>query len=281
MQLDFKIISNKRKSNSPKKDAITTGVQHAKFDWIITTDADCTVPINWLRVFDDFITKHDPKFIVAPVAYEQQSTFSNRFQVLDFLSLQGATIGGFGIRIPFLCNGANLCYSKSVFNEVHGYSGNEHIASGDDIFLLEKVHHKFPNHLYYLKSRAAIVKTLPQPNFRALLQQRIRWAAKSTGYQKKFSKFVALSVFAMNALLILLCMLSIFTYFNWFNLLLLFLIKFFVDGILILMTARFFNQTKVLISYFLSSLFYPFFTMFVAVASLSTNYVWKGRSYKK
>ena len=38
---DIKVISNERKTNSPKKDAITTAINHAKNEWIITTDADC------------------------------------------------------------------------------------------------------------------------------------------------------------------------------------------------------------------------------------------------
>jgi hypothetical protein len=37
---------------------------------------------------------------------------------MDFLSLQAAGAGGFGLDQPFMCNGANLCYSKQAFQEV-------------------------------------------------------------------------------------------------------------------------------------------------------------------
>src|SRR6478609_11438979 len=44
----IQIVKNIRTSNSPKKDAITTAMQHVKTDWVITTDADCVVLENWL-----------------------------------------------------------------------------------------------------------------------------------------------------------------------------------------------------------------------------------------
>lgn len=137
-QGDIKIIQNNRITNSPKKDAINTAISKAKFDWIVTTDADCIVQKYWLDSFDSFIQKNETNFIVAPVSYHSIDTFLKRFQALDFLSLMGSTIGGFGINKPFLCNGANLAYSKDFFNELNGFEGNTNIASGDDIFLLEK-----------------------------------------------------------------------------------------------------------------------------------------------
>ncbi len=55
--LEFRtqIIKNIRKTNSPKKDAINTALNIAKNDWIITTDADCLVPKNWLKSIDTYI----------------------------------------------------------------------------------------------------------------------------------------------------------------------------------------------------------------------------------
>lgn len=54
------------------------------------------------------------------------------------MSLMGSTIGSFGIKHPFLCNGANLCYHKKAFFEVEGFKDNDTIASGDDIFFNAK-----------------------------------------------------------------------------------------------------------------------------------------------
>ena len=142
--VDVIIIPNKRITNSPKKDAITTAISYAKYEWIITTDADCVLPKYWLDSFDEFIQKNKAVCIVGPVTFSLQNNFLGRFQLLDILSLQGATIGGFGIKQPFMCNGANFAYTKTVFNQINGFDGNESIASGDDIFLLEKIAKKKP-----------------------------------------------------------------------------------------------------------------------------------------
>jgi hypothetical protein len=37
-----------------------------------------------------------------------------------------------------MCNGANLAYKKSLFQELNGFQGNDTIASGDDVFLQKR-----------------------------------------------------------------------------------------------------------------------------------------------
>ena len=77
-QPDISTISNERKTNSPKKDAITSAINQAKYEWIITTDADCILPKYWLDSFDQFVQKSHTKCIVAPVTYCATSNFLNR-----------------------------------------------------------------------------------------------------------------------------------------------------------------------------------------------------------
>lgn len=109
------IIDNIRVSNSPKKDAITTAIQHVKTDWVITTDADCIVPENWLLTFDNFIQENKIAMLAGAVSYKCENSFLDHFQQLDLTSLQGATIGSFGLNKGFMCNGANFAYKKTLF----------------------------------------------------------------------------------------------------------------------------------------------------------------------
>jgi len=279
--IHLQVISNIIKSNSPKKDAIEIGIKIAKNEWIITTDADCILPVNWLKTLDAFIQKENPKMVVAPVIFQSENSFLNRFQVLDFLSLQGSTIGGFGINKPFLCNGANLCYQKVAFAEVNGFSGNKNITSGDDIFILEKMHEKFPTQVLYLKSKEAIVITKAENNFADLLQQRIRWASKTTAYKNPFGKMVGFIVFTTNFYWVALFILLLFYKTSWQHFGLLFLVKFNVDFLLLYKTAAFFKQEKVLKTYLISSVLHPFFTVIVVFLSFQKKIKWKGRAFKK
>lgn len=279
--IHFSIINNISKTNSPKKDAITAAINLATCEWIITTDADCMLPEYWLESFDEFIQKNTLKCVAAPVTYHIETSFLNRFQMLDILSLQGATIGGFGIKKPFLCNGANFAYQKETFIAVNGFDGNTNIASGDDIFLLEKMVHRYPDHVQFLKCQQAIVITNSESSWEQLMSQRIRWAAKTSSYNNGFGKFTGFIVLLMNLIVLLSLLGSIFGLLKTNLLLYIIFIKFNIDILLIYKTATFFNRKEVLRSFLLGFLLYPFFSVYIAFLSLFKGYKWKGRSYKK
>lgn len=275
---NFKIIANKRTSKSPKKDAITTAISKAKHNWIVTTDADCVLPKKWLKILDNFIQDKQPKMVVAPVNYKVENSFLEQFQLLDFMSLQGTTIGAFGIEIPFLCNGANLAYQKEEFLKLNGFNGNNQIASGDDIFLFEKFLENDKKSVHYLKSRDAIVTTFPVKTWKNLTHQRIRWAAKTSNLKSTLVKAIGILVFLMNLGVIL----SLFLKFNLRLFLLILVLKISVDVLLFFPTLRFFKHQKSFIKWYLfSSILYPFFSVFIVLKSLFTNYNWKGRTFKK
>ena len=280
-EFEIRVLNNTRTSNSPKKDAITSAINSSQYHWIVTTDADCILPKYWLDSFDAFIQQKTKELIIAPVTYTGINSSLKRFQLLDFLSLMGATVGGFGIKKPFLCNGANLAYSKELFNTVNGFNGNDTIASGDDIFLLEKALKLNKNNVGYLKSQHAIVQTKPQPNWTNLIAQRKRWAAKTSSYNSLFGKLTGLIVLAMNGTLICTLTLTLLGLFNLRLFLYLFIIKSGIDFLLLFKTSQFFNQERYLKSYIISSIVYPFFSVYIAFISLFTTYKWKDRTFNK
>lgn len=279
--INFKVIDNARVSNSPKKDAITTAVKQAKNPWIITTDADCILPTNWLSCFNSFIKTHNTACIVAPVTYKNVSGFLEQFQLLDFLSLQGTTMGSFGINKPFMCNGANFAYTKKLFNKLNGFNGNETIASGDDVFFLEKVAKNHPKKLHYLKSEHAIVYTKAQASFKSLIYQRLRWASKASAYKHWFGKLTGVIVLLTNSLLLVLAILFLLNITNFKLLLGFAILKFIIDFMLLYKAAHFFNQKYSLKYYGLAFLCYPFFSVFIVFISVFKTYKWKDRHFKK
>ncbi|MCR8666868.1 glycosyltransferase [Aestuariibaculum sp. M13] len=275
------ILNNNRLSSSPKKDAISTAIKEANYNWIITTDADCILPELWLDTFNAFILKNHVDCIVAPVKYIDENNFLNTFQILDLLSLQGATIGAFGINKPFLCNGANFAYAKHLFNKVNGFEGNTQTASGDDIFLLEKAIKHNTKTIHYLKSETAIVSTNAQTTWNGLISQRIRWAAKTSKYNNWFSKLTGSIVLSANLLIIIACLLTFFGFITSKTLIYMLMIKFSIDLYLINKSARFFNQKHVMKFYIFGFLVYPLFSVYVAMASMVSTYQWKGRTFKR
>lgn len=283
-ELSIKVFESNRDSLSPKKDAIEIAIEHAEFEYILTTDADCIVPENWLLAFNEIIIKDHSDLVAGPVGFttnlDTTRTFTQKFEEIDFLSLQAVGIGSFGIGRPFLCNGANLCYKKSAFVKVNGFEGNETIASGDDVFLLQKFSAK-EMILSYLKNAEAIVLTKPQKNMSALISQRLRWASKSTAYKSWFSRFCVFAVFSMNLILALAFLTMLFQNTSWEMVAILFLLKFIIDLFLLYHAAVFFKRFELLKVYVWSSLLYPFFTTYIAIRSMISGYDWKGRSFRK
>lgn len=279
-KLKFKCVPNLRNSLSPKKDAITTAINIAENEWILTTDADCEVPKNWLALFDALIQKDNPNMVCGPVFFNAEETFVQKFQQLDGLSLQAVTQAGFGLNYPLLCNGANLAYKKEIFNLVQGYKGNDKIASGDDIFLMEKIERKFPDTVKYLKSKQAIVSTESLITWKEVLFQRIRWAGKTSKTDNNFAKGMGLLVFMVNLLIpvgILICIFQSFFLTYW----ILFLaFKMIVDYFILWQSADFFSCKLGLWNFLISEIVYPFITIYVVFASLKGSYNWKGRNIK-
>lgn len=278
--INLRLINNNRTSKSPKKDAVETGIRHSNFNWILTTDADCDLPKQWISEYDHFIQLNNTVFIAGPVCFKTNKSFLTVFQSLDFSALIGCTIGGFGIGKPFMCNGANLCYQKSTFKELDGFQGNTNIASGDDIFLLEKMLFNYPKQTHYLKSANALVTTLAMPSLKSLIHQRIRWASKTTSYTNGFAKLVGFIVLLMNAICVFIISKAIFqlSISEWSILFL--SLKIGIDFTIIYLTTRFTKKTFQLIFYPIISIIHPFFNTSIAFISLfKRKYRWKNREF--
>ena len=258
-----------------KKKAIEKAVVHAKGDWIITTDADCIVPPNWLSLYHQYIIKESPVFVAAPVMFILEKTVLNTFQVLDFLALQGITAAAVGAGKHSMSNGANLAFEKSAFIAVGGYQGVDQIAIGDDMFLMHKMKKTLSNRIGYLFHPDAIVLTKAMPNWKDLIMQRIRWSSKARFYDDESIFWVLLLVYLYNFVFLilllsgqyqLLCIsLAFKTFFELY----------FLDSV-----SRFFKLQPSL-QYFI--LFQPLHIAYTIIAGLFgqvKTYTWKGRRVK-
>jgi cellulose synthase/poly-beta-1,6-N-acetylglucosamine synthase-like glycosyltransferase len=235
---------------------------------------------NWLLTLDNFIQKNNPEMVVGAVVYKTKNNWFHQFQQLDLLSLQGTTIGSFGIGKPFMCNGANFAYTKKLFNEIGGFGGNNKMASGDDVFLLQKALKNHADKVHYLKNTDTIIKTKPENDLYKLFMQRVRWASKTTGYSGYYSKSLAIVVLTMNLSLVVGLYLLITNFLYWQTLLIDFSVKYFVDYLLLLKSNQYLRKGKFIFP-LASSLVYSFFSSFVGLYSLVGGFTWKERNFSK
>ncbi len=272
----IQLLNNDFETASPKKEAIKKAVNNAKYEWILTTDADCVLKKNHLNVLNCFLLQNNCTMVAMPVIFKTNNSLLHQFQQFDLLSLMGATQGGFQLGFPILCNGANLCFNKKTFDVVNGYEGNENVASGDDIFLMEKFLALDKHTVSYLKSEAVIVYTQAQSTLKSFVQQRIRWAAKTTSLKNTTAKMLGLIVFITN---LMLGLLLFFPIFSVKTVVVFWLLKITIDYILLKQVSKFYNYPIKLPLYLLFSFVYPFYASFIAFLSLKTGYVWKGRYF--
>jgi len=59
--------------------------------------------------------------IAGPVCIHNEKNLLEKFQLLEFAGLIGIGAGAMANGKPVMCNGANLAYTKKIFNDVNGF----------------------------------------------------------------------------------------------------------------------------------------------------------------
>ena len=186
------IPENRGRDRAHKKRAIEKAVAHARGEIILTTDADCLVPPAWPRAMAAQFVGPEVAFVSGPVAYQLRpgDGLFARVQALDFFGLMACGAGGIGIGRPNLANGANVGYRREAFDALGGFSGIDHVTSGDDELLMQKVAYGTPLDVRFCADPAALVTTEPVRTLRAFVHQRKRWASKGAHYPRSLQRML-------------------------------------------------------------------------------------------
>lgn len=269
--------------NQPyKKRAIEIAIKQAAGDLIVTTDADCIALPNWLMLMAQFYETQGKRFIAAPVNFYDEKSLFERFQSLDYIGMMGITGAGVQGHFMHMCNGANLAYDKTLFADVGGFKDIDHVASGDDMLLMQKIAKIFPKSLGFLKNPQATVLTKAKPNLKEFFSQRLRWASKSSSYTEGFTVFQLIIVYLFFSNIFFNLILSVTfdsTYFYLF--LIQIAIKISFDYYFLKIMTRFFSRQDLMPSFFLSQCIHFFYILTVgALSNVKKKYIWKGRIVK-
>ena len=227
-----------------KKSAIELAIGKAQHDWIVVSDADCLHPVEWLRTIAYTQSLIDAVFLTGPVRISSSNSIIEKMQEMELQVLMLITAAGIRSGLHDMANGANMAFSKQAFNDVGGYSGNYEYASGDDMFLVEKMRSAFPEKISFIKSKSAIVETSAQPNWNSLLKQRLRWAGKNKGLKSPVINMIWSFIGLYHILVILMIVLPFFTSCSWWPFIILILIKWVADFIISKSVSGFLGSLK-------------------------------------
>lgn len=275
-------LAEERANFANKKQALTLAVSKAKFPLILCADGDCYYGPLWIQSMVQYYEKYAKRFISGPVDYESSEGLWNKFLLMDLVAMIGLTAGSIGQKRPVMASGANMLFEKSVFEEVNGFEGNDHIASGDDVFLMQKVFNLDPKSIGFTKNQQAFAITQGPSSLKGFIHQRIRWTSKSGQMIDPQVK----GVLVLNYLFYLVCFLNLFIL-PWFNPIYLFIgvvllgLKILIDTLFFKNILAFYKKSHLLAWLLPIELLHIVYVTFMGVLAIFGQYSWKGRNIQR
>lgn len=204
-------LSQEAKLIPGKKYPLSIGIKEAKYEIVLLTDSDC-VPASeyWLFHMQDTFTP-DIEVVLGYGPYHKLPGLLNkliRFETFH-TALQYLSYALAGV--PYMGVGRNLSYRKELFFRNKGFSGINHIPSGDDDLFINKVATK--RNTAIVIDPEAFTLSIPKKTWKEWMRQKQRHY--TTGkYYKPLHKFL-LGLYSLTLVLFYpLCILS-FIFFDW------------------------------------------------------------------
>lgn len=258
-----------------KKQALTTGIETATGELILTTDADCELQPEWISDMVNSFDNHT-KLVAGAVSFKPDTTFFGSMQAVEFASIMATGFGMLGWGKPIMCNGASLAFRKSAFVEVKGYSGNAHIPSGDDEFLMRKIASRFPGSIRAVNFGNNTCRTRSSASVNEFFDQRIRWAGKWKANTSWLAKLIAVFILVFQIIWLPVVAIALFTQ----SPVLLFgvILKILLEFILLSIASKSIQQPFSLPAFLALQIVYSPYIIVVALASQLIGYRWKNRT---
>ncbi len=266
----IKVITVNEKSSdmAPKKHALSLGIESAKGEIIVLTDADCRVGKLWVSSMVYSVINQNSIVIGFSQIYNDFNNWFVEYQKIDFFSIIVANTGSAGWGYFWSGTGQNLAFYKNDFNAISGFNPVKNRISGDDMYLVQKIS-KIRN-AYVNIDPNSFVKTSPMLGIKEFINQRVRWSSNSKINLKEAPAFFMflITMFFFNSLILSFFLLGK----PW---MLLFLIKFIFDGAVVFLGGKLFNIKNSAWIYCLWSIMQPLYIPIIGLLGLRGKFSWK------
>ena len=213
--------------------------------------------------------------LIGAVSLQNENHFFSQLQSIEFASVIGTGMSLCKWGNPTMCNGANLSFRKKIFKELDGYSGNEHIASGDDEFLMRKIQSKHPSSIHILNPTESVVITKSQASISDFIHQRLRWASKWKSNTSILAKLLAVFMFVTQASWLALIIWLIVD--NSMIAIAIFVLKLIFDLFFLTSVCRSLKMRFNFLAFTCLQFLYPVYVLVIGSFSQIKNPEWKGR----
>jgi len=272
--IEHRILQNQE--HLGKKKSLKLAIEQSNSEIIICRDADTfTISNNWLSSIVNYMGITKREFVICPIAIDHKNGMLSSLQETEMAVLSLFTISSAYFNVPFLANGANLAYTKKLFYSAGAYQDHLHIASGDDVFLLEKVKQMDPNKIGYLKNKEAIVYTFPEKQLSSLIHQKIRWSSKLFKNANVINWLSAIIIAISNFVWIGALICVTINYQNLSLSLIFILSKLLIDILLVFLASSFIKVKTGALKVVLLGFIYPFYASLITVLTVFVKPKWK------
>ena len=259
---------------SRKPAALAAGIQMAKGEIILTTDADCVVGREWIS---SMIHSFDSAtaFVAGPVQELPSSHLISRLSQIEFLGLIGTSAGLIANGKPIICNGANVAYRRTSFFEVNGYGTSPGFC--DDEVLMHRIKSRGLGSIRYSIDSRSMVTTNAPSSLIAFWKQRIRWASKRGHYEDNGILLRLTGLYMFFLFLMILVVTSFVSPYLFPFLGILFVSKILVDYATLETAAQTFGQQVHIRFFVIAELLHVPYIVFAALAGQFSSLEWKGQ----
>lgn len=199
-----------QKQSKGKKEALLFGIENAKHDHLLFTDADCEpVSVNWLGLMVQHFA--DKEIVLGVSPYVGQNNLAGWLTSWETFLTSQQYISFAKAGLPYMGVGRNLAYTRAIFEQSSKMKNHLHLPSGDDDLLISEVA-KANNVAIEIFPEAQTISAPPE-NFAKWWKQKRRHLTTSYHYKKKVSWL--LGAFGMAQLLFYVLLIpAVFWYWN-------------------------------------------------------------------
>ncbi len=179
------VINVAKKTKAGKKGALAQGIEAAKNQWLLLTDADCYPLSNhWISGMMSALISKKIQIVFGYAPYERcDNSFLNK--LIRFETLWTATqyLSFALIKQPYMGVGRNLLYDKNLYVQANGFTSHADIPSGDDDLFVNQVVTQL-NFSLFLHEEASMF-SLPKTTWKGYFTQKTRHFSVGTRYLLK------------------------------------------------------------------------------------------------
>lgn len=166
-----------------KKAALTKGIEAARGNSILLSDADCRPSTDrWIATMQGALDANTILQIGLGFSpYDRQKGFLNLFIRYETAYAAAQYFSSALRGMPYMGVGRNLIYNRSLFERAAGFRRHEHIASGDDDLFVNATATR--ENTTVILDEKSFVYSLPEKNWSDYYRQKKRHLSTARSYR--------------------------------------------------------------------------------------------------